>query len=702
MREATATIDFESRSCADLRKVGSWAYSLHPTTEVLCLAFRLPSWAPGRTGLWHPAFPHLDIPACDTTELTELFEWIWAGRPVEAHNAWFERGIWTNVLVPDGWPIISPWQWRCSAAKAAAHTLPRGLEDVASVLRLAMQKDTEGSKLMKKLTKPRKPRKAERAAWAKVSTAPHPTLWWESKEWFERLWAYCRQDVLTEVAVSEAVPDLLPRELELYLMDQDINERGFQLDADAVDVALQLVTAETPRLNAELTRLTGGKVTKATQRAKLKGWFAEQGLQLEDTTKDTIDDLLMLPLEGPKRLSMPVRRGLELLKMLGKASTAKYQTMRGWMNADGRVRGGLLFHGAGTGRWSGAGVQPHNFVRGIVKNMAALWTALKTGDRPHIVKTVRELSRAYNEATRAYDGPPQVRDILDALSQALRGTIVAPPGRKLYVADYAAIEARVVLWLAGADEALDTFRRHEDIYKVMATDIYHTDVRSINGAQRQLGKQAVLGLGFQMGAPKFQATCEKYNIIVDEDFSKTVVDAYRSKFWQVVNMWREQEGAAIEATLNGEGAEPVVAGKVKWFVEGQYLYCQLPSGRRLAYPEPDVRGWKTSWGQVKTSLTFTGINPYSRKWERRAAYGGLLVENITQAVARDIMADAIRRADESHIYDVVLSVHDELIAEADEDKGNVADFVQLMAQAPSWASDCPIEAEGWADVRYHK
>lgn len=687
MRELVATIDFETRSVADLKKVGTWAYSIHPTTEVLCLAFRLPTWQLGRTALWHPAFVHLGIDACDTAELQELFEWLWTRQPIEAHNAWFERCIWQNVLAPEGWPTIQAWQWRCSAAKSAAHTLPRKLEEVAKVLRLSEQKDNEGHKLMLKLSKPRKPRKAERLAWAKDhGEAPMPILWWESRELFERNWAYCRQDVLAEAAVSVAVPDLLPQELELYLIDQDINERGFQLDVDAVDAAMSLVTTETPKLNAELARLSGGAVQKATQRAKLKAWFLTQGLDLPDTQKDTIEELL----EPQHKHTMTVRRGLELTKMLGKASTAKYSTMRGWMGTDGRVRGGLLFHGAGTGRWSGAGVQPQNFVRGIVKNMPALWDALKTRDRKLIIKAVRELSHG------------KVHDILNALSQALRGTIIAPPGRQLYVADYAAIEARVVFWLADAQHALDIFRRHEDIYKDMAKDIYHVSINEVDGAQRQLGKQAVLGLGFQMGAPKFMATCAKYGIEVDEDFSKNVVDMYRNKFWEVPQLWYAQQGAAIEATLNGEGAEPVVAGKVSWVVEGDYLYCQLPSTRRLAYPEPSVRDWKTSWGQVKTSLTFTGINPYSRKWERRAAYGGLLVENMTQAVARDIAADAIRRADASHIYDVVLSVHDELIAEADLGAGSVHEFVKLMAQPPLWAPDCPVEAEGWADTRYHK
>jgi DNA polymerase len=181
--------------------------------------------------------------------------------------------------------------------------------------------------------------------------------------------------------------------------------------------------------------------------------------------------------------------------------------------------------------------------------------------------------------------------------------------------------------------------------------------------------------------------------------AKQTVDTYRVRFSSVVKMWKAQEGAAIEAVLDAPAR--IRAGHVTWFVEGSYLYCQLPSGRRLAYPEPMVQDWETSWGTMKTSLTFCGVDPYSRKWKRRAAYGGLLVENITQAVARDIMAEAVRRC-ESTEYVVVLTVHDELIAECAVGHGSVQEFTRLVAAPPVWALDCPIEAEGFSATRYTK
>ena len=373
-----ATIDFESRSACSLKKCGSWKYSEHPSTEPLCLAFRLPNWKTGRTALWHPAFPHLGITESGCDELVELFDWIVQGELIEAHNAWFERGIWANIMVPRyGWPRIGATQWRCSAAKCAAHALPRGLDDAASALGLKERKDAAGGKIMMKMNKPRKPRKAEVEAWQKQHRKkPMPLLWHESQKLFEQLFAYCRQDVLTEEVVSDAVPDLSEDEQRLYTLDQTINERGFLLDMEAVDVALDLIADETSRLNAELKILTGGSPDKATQRKKMHDWFLNQWVILEDTKAGTVDDAL-------KRTDLEphVRRGLELLQTLSRSSTAKYEACKNWACRDGRVRGGLLYHGASTGRWSGAGVQPHNFPRGTVKDIAGAWTALKTRDR---------------------------------------------------------------------------------------------------------------------------------------------------------------------------------------------------------------------------------------------------------------------------------------------------------------------------------
>jgi DNA polymerase bacteriophage-type len=376
-----ATVDFESRSACNLKKSGAYKYSEHPTTDILCLAFRLPNWKKGKTALWHPAFPHLGMKESGIDPLVELFNWIITGELVEAHNAMFERALWRNIAVPRlGWPAIAGDQWRCSAAKAAAHALPRGLDDAAGALGLSIRKNAVGSKVMMKMNKPRKPRKAEVVAWQKEhGNAPMPLLYHESKELLDTLFAYCRQDVLTEEAVSDAVPDLSEAEQTLYTLDQTMNERGFLLDMDAVSCALDLIGAETNRLNGELKILTGGCPDKATQRKKMHDWFLDQWVIIEDTKAGTVDEALKRDDLTPK-----VRRGLELLQSLSRSSTAKFEAMRNWACHDGRVRGGLLYHGASTGRWSGAGVQPHNFPRGSVKDIDGAWRVLKTRDRAAI------------------------------------------------------------------------------------------------------------------------------------------------------------------------------------------------------------------------------------------------------------------------------------------------------------------------------
>lgn len=713
MVENFATIDFETRSLCDLKKSGSWRYSLDPSTEVLCLAYRVPFWDKGRVELWHPAFPHLGIEeTASWTELAELFDWVSDGNPVEAHNAWFERGVWRNIMEPRyGWDPIPAGQWRCSAARGASHALPRALDDAGAALGLSVVKDKEGHDLMMKMTRPRKPTKADVQAWQNRHNAGEcpecsgrgswrkipcgrcrgkgalpvpitevpvmPVLWHESREMFERLWAYCKQDVRAEVELAVSIPELSDAETELYILDQTVNERGFQLDQDAVKQALRLIEAETADLNGQIAVLTNGAVTKATQRQRMMNWFEGHGLYLENTQAQTIDDTL----KDADRFAPPVKTGLTLMRELGRSSTAKYQTMQHWMCPDGRVHGGLLYHGASTGRWSGAGVQPHNFVRGgkIKLSQDDIWTALKTGDRD----ALRE----------------KYKSVMLLLSEGLRGAICATPGHHLYVADYASIEARVLLWVAGDEAGLDLFRKGADIYCEMASSIYDRPITKADAMERQLGKAAVLGCGYQMGAAKFVATAATYGVIIKEEFSTEVVNAYRSKFWRVKQLWWDQEAAALQAMAS---RRPVRVGRITWELRGRFLYCTLPSGRRLAYPDPEVQLRQTPWGEPKDMLTYMGINTYTRQWGRQTTYGGKLVENIVQAISRDLMADAMLQMEKGGVYRPVLSVHDELIAEAPLGQGDVHEFEQLMATVPAWAKGCPVKAEGWRGERYHK
>jgi DNA polymerase len=775
----------------------------------MCLAYKLPG---NKTvGFWHRAYEHFGIE--ESPLPLDLFAYILAGGPVEAHNAFFERVIWTNVMmVQHDWPAVPPLQWRCSAAKASAASLPRGLDDATKVMGLSIRKDSVGSLLMKKMTKPKKPTKADIKAWKEENgNEPIPTMWIESPEELQRLWDYCKQDVRAEEAFSERVPDLSPAELALWHVDQWINIRGARFDLELAKAALEMADKWRGVLNKEVFQITG--VESATKRSQLQVWLREnEGLVIESTAGEVLDWYLS---NDDLDLSGRARRVLELIKQVNRTSTRKYDSMVNRADADDwRARDLLMFCGAGTGRWTGKGIQVQNFPRGNIKDMdeacndlLTCWRKVKAG----LLSWEDALEFLY-----AFYG-----DVLDMLSGITRGAVTSAKGRDLIVADYSAIEARCVLWEAGAEAALDVFRRGEDIYCDMATGIYGYEVKKkTHPAERQFGKQAILGLGYGMGFVTFLLTCRKYDIIFSvaqckrimrdhfqkyydwvRDYlspkpregenprkfvarkaqatrvrgqltdarqrpdeiihelalMKYTVDVYRARYPQVKDMWGAQENAACLAvsgwgqtvrnawnaqTLDEKkeilqgvrysewlatsaGLEwrdqfkgPVhVSGMVTWWVEGGFLCCQLPSGRINRYRDPYLKDGKTSWGETRTGLRYWSM--VKQKWRSTGTYGGKIVENVTQAVARDIMSDAVLRSKgykgytmegnvirvnfgEPSVYDVLMSVHDELVAEVDEDKGGLKDFENLMADTEDWASGCPIAAEADRFKRYRK
>lgn len=668
------TIDFETRSAAKICTTGSWRYACDPTTEVLCLAFRLPFWPDGDVALWHPAFPQFEWPEEGDDRLADLFFWILDGGLVEAHNAFFERGIWNNIMIPRyGWIDVPAESWRCSAAKAASHALPRSLEDAGLALGLDVRKDTVGKKLLLRLCKPRKVRMAELIA----GTPSDAILYHESRAEFERLFHYCRQDVRAEEAISNALPDLSPDETAVYLLDQMTNERGVRLDREGVTAARQMLATEQRALNAELRQITDGAVPRATCRAQIKTWCAGRGIDLPDTTKTTVQTVLE---DTRNQLAPDERRVLEILRTLGQSSTAKYDAMAAQICPDDRVHGLLLYHGASTGRWTGAGIQPQNFPRGTCKgwDMDFAWEIIRAGDA---------------ECLRLLYG-----DVMAALAHALRGALIPSEGQTFYVADYAGIEARVLLWLAEDEDGLDIFRSGRDIYCEMASSIYQRPITKANKDERQLGKVAILGLGYQMGYTNFVSAAGLYGITLTDTMSRKVVDAYRRRFSRVTQFWADVEAAALLAVEYPETA--IACGRVTCLKEGRFLYIILPSGRRLAYCDP----WREEvvrYQRPHLQLSFMGVHALSRKWQRQLTYGGSLVENIVQAVARDLMAEAFVRCAESGVYVPVLTVHDEIIAEGPPGLP-VQMFEDLVAENPAWAEGCPVAAEGWSGARYRK
>jgi DNA polymerase len=643
------TIDFETRSECDLKKCGSWVYSEHPSTEILCMA-----WAIGDdpVQLWHP----------EMTFPPELAQAIYNGAVLEAHNAFFERSIWENIGVTKLYfPRMKPDQWRCSASRVAAQSLPRSLGKAAEALRVSFQKDLGGRALMLKMCSPKKKADGSREA----------TTWEDDPMQLFRLYDYCKGDVRAERAVSQVVRELSETELKVWQLDQKINHRGILIDREGCRAAVKLVAEVEEKLKAEFVELTKGVVQTPKQIDRLLEWLTDNGTAMNGLTKAEVVQTL-----GGNDMSPRVQRVLEIRQQLARASTAKFIAMLNSAGADGRVRDSLMYHGAGTGRWAGKLMQPHNLTKATIKVTEHTVALLKRGDA--------ELIEEYYP------------DVLGFVSSHLRAMLIPARGHRFIAADYAAIEARVLFWMAGEKYGIEAYRNKLDLYIEVASQIY-PGVKVVKpSTERDVGKEAVLGCGFGMGHAKFKARVkEKVGIDVTEDFSKRIVKTYRNQFPAVPRFWYAIEAAAI-AAVRSPGTK-VPCGKVTWGYDGRVLWCQLPSGRLLAYNDPKIRASEKFEDKVELSCMVSSQG----NWVREGTYGGKLVENVVQATARDIMTDAMLRLDEAG-WNIALHCHDEIVTEEPSGTHDYMELEKIMRQVPAWATGCPIDAEGWEGPRYKK
>lgn len=651
-------LDFETRSTVDIWEVGAWAYAAHPSTEILCMAYGVDG-GPIKI-LTRDDFlmaPNLGLP-CD-----DLYEAIRKGSLMSSFNSFFEQCIYANIMVKNyGFPRVPIKQWRCVMAKALARALPRNLLDCGKALNADPIKDEKGKRVMLKLCKPNS--KGE---------------WNEDPEDFQKLYDYCMDDVAAETAVDQLLPDLIPSEQTIWFLDQLINQRGIYVDTDAIKKALEYVEVFSEDLNDVVWDASGGNLDSVTRRMATLEWCQQQGVNIKSYTKSTVGETL--------RQNIPdnVRTVLEAKLQLGKTSVQKYQAMANSMDESGCIRDLLIYHGASTGRWAGKLIQLHNLPKGSIDDVETAVTLLK--------------NEALSDFKLFYP------DVMGTLSSCIRGMIVAAQGQDLLVADYSAIEARVVMWLADEQFGLNQFREYdqgkgEEPYAIMSKLIYNDEV--VTKARRQLGKASVLGCGFGMGPDKFLATCSSWGIPIDESLAKKAVETYRQTYRGVQRLWYNQENAAMSCVSQQQDFD---CGKIRWHLDNDVLLARLPSGRSLAYNNPTIDYVDTPWGERKLALHFMGLmkvqGTTSTKWVRQHTYGGKLVENLTQAVARDILAAAMLRA-EIKLYPVAFSVHDEIIAQVPEGMGSLEEFEQILCERPAWALDCPIVAHGFKTKRYRK
>lgn len=720
-------VDFETRSTVDLKKAGLDVYAKHRDTDVWCMAFALDD---GPVELQTPTEPLLDDIGLDPF----FFDFVRTGGTVVAHNAAFELAIWNSIMVPRyGWPELKPEQVVCTMAMAYAMALPGSLENAAAAVGLDVRKDMAGRRVMMQLSRPKEIEVCPDCVNGVQPKGGHEgtTRWfcltcggdWQRPVWhddpakLEKLYAYCKQDVEVERQLHKRLLELSAAERKVWQLDYAINQRGVQIDIPAVRKAIEIVEAEQARLNEQMRKVTNNAVATCQAVSQLGDWIRWQGVDMPGVAKADVIDALRVddtPLapwnnelkEPRKPLPPVVRQALLLRQEAAKSSTAKLTAMVEATSADGRLRNMHQYHGASTGRWAGRRVQVHNLPR--------YRAGIKPGD---VERMIDMLSTGRRDQLDFEYGP-----VLNAVSDCLRGFIVAAPGHDLIASDFANIEGRVLAWLAGEAWKLDAFRAQDagglDLYITTYAKSFGLDPRSIKKSdpRRQVGKVEELAFGFGGGKGAWRTMEKTYQPpAMTDDQVEDIKNRWREQHPATVRFWRDLEDAAVTAVLNP--GQVFSAGKhIRYKVKGSFLFCQLPSGRLLSYPVPRVVEITTPWGELKDALTFkTELIGEARKkakivddpsnggnWFRISTYGGSLSENVTQAVARDLLAEAMVRVENAG-YPVVMHVHDELVVEVEQGLFEPQKRVEeIMAEVPAWAAGLPVATEGWTARRYRK
>ena len=630
-------LDFETRSAVDIRRVGTYRYAEDESTEVICASYAIDD---GPVVLWRAGEPPHWLRELERPDTV-----------VVAHNAEFEREILAHKMGLR----LPPFKFRCTAAQAANCGLPRKLEHVGTIMQIEHLKKAEaGHRLVLKLSRPRRASKDNPDQFWRPETAPDDFAEFED---------YNIGDVEAERELHQLLPLMSDREQTIWELTVSMNEDGIRLDDEALGWIERVAAEESARLAAEWVRLTG--VPPGSKKAA-------SVLGLKSLAKLAVRQAL-------RRADLPpvVREALKVRQMLARTSLRKMPAMRAQVCRDGRLRGAMIYGGAErTLRWAGGGVQLHNFPKGMGEAQAEAYEALQAG----VFDLIYE-------------------DVLRALSDILKGLLTGP----WLIGDFGQIEARNLAWLAGDKELLADFANGVDIYCGMASDIYgHTVVKGdkdpvLKVEKRQLGKMAILGCGYGMGAAKFKAQAEKdYDILLDDETAQRAVTGYRQRFPKVAGdrgLWNTLERGFRQAI---GGARRIQVGPVRMGavdVHGRpFAYIELPSGRKLYYLRPEVTAGR---------ITYEGRDLLTHQWKRIESYGGRITENVDQADARDIMADrmlALVRAG----FRLAWTVHDEVVARDEGQKDALPEFERIMKTAPEWHEGIPLAVAAYSTWRYRK
>ena len=643
-------IDFETKSRCNLLTRGVYNYAQDISTEVLCMSY---AFDDNEVITWTP-----DMPFPEEVMRHEGM--------IYAHNAAFERLIFWYVLQVN----FKLEQFYCTATQARANCAPGSLEDVGRFAGASMRKDFRGSQLVRALSIPQ----------SDGTFNNDPEL---MKEMIE----YCEQDVRVMRNISKLMRPLSKEELDDYHINERINDKGVLVDVPLAQAAMFYSEEEIAEVQKLVVEITEGEIT-SVRSPKMREWVTarvgNEALKLMESYKEgrkkySIDKnvrntLLAFADENPDEVPPHVADVIQCADDLWASSVAKFQRMVNLADEeDHRVRGAFMFNGgSATGRASSFGLQVHNFTRKCAKNPEAVRAAMVKGD----------------------DIVPQYgKRVTDVLKGMLRPAIVPSKGKYLVVADWAGIEARCNPWLSNkpqAEEVLDIFRTGKDIYVREAAGIFHCDEADITPDRRQIGKVAILSCGYGGGIGAFAAMGRNYGVVLPESDAKRTVDAWRRANQWAVHYWQELESAYTRAMRN-PGYE-FSAGRVTYLYDTQHLWYALPSGRVLCYPyarldDEGISYAKAAWKPAAMAT----------EWARARLWKGLACENITQAVANDILRNSLRRLD-----NVVLHVHDEIVIETDRPEEVKLQMEKIMCEPPVWGQGLPLDVEVNIMTRYGK
>ena len=643
-------LDTETYSSEDIKKAGAFKYMAADDFEVLLLPFAWNDDPVRVLDLTDPA---------DREELPDIIAGLQDPDTIKvAHNSAFERAAYHRAF---GF-YQPPEEWVDTMILAAYNGLPMSLEAAGDALQLEQQKLKEGTALINYFCKPCKPTIANGG---RTRNLPH-----HAPEKWERFKAYAARDVETMRLIYKKLSryPVTALERQVWALDARINERGVLVDLDLAQAAIDVDDAFKAEHLEEMTRLTG--LDNPNSVAQLKDWLETVGVFCESLNKETVADL------RKKATDPTTRRVLELRSLLGKTSTKKYEAMVNAAGADSRVRGLTQYYGAGrTGRWAGRMVQLQNLPQNHLDDIG----------------TVREIVRAKDLDTleMLYDSVP------DVLSQLIRTAFVAKDGHTFLVSDYAAIEARVIAYLAGEKWRQEVFAQGGDIYCSSASQMFKVPVvkHGVNGHLRQKGKVAELACGYGGGVAALKAFGADKMGLTEEEM-QDIVTQWRAASPTIPKLWGDVERAAKNALANPGRTFTVPCG-VKYRRDADGLRCLLPSGRILTYWGARIEDHKG-----RPSVIFMGQNQTTRKWEKTETWGGKLVENIVQAVARDCLAVAMVRL-EAAGYNIVFHVHDEIIAEAPEGS-RWEEMAEIMGQPIDWAPGLLLRGDGYCTPFYMK